>query len=173
MRMKIGILAAFVGFMLALGASPSARAIVESIIDAGSAALVGSMTFPTFTGSADAGVLFSYGEFTQADITSISWTLDPTTDAVLALDLHAFHGDSCPSDGDCSNSTLNLSPVFATSFGVSCSGSGDLSKCFETFGEENIIFVPLTVPEPSTWAMMVVGLLGLGLMGRRSRQPAG
>ena len=29
-----------------------------------------------------------------------------------------------------------------------------------------------TVPEPSTWAMMLVGFTGLGLLARRRRQPA-
>ena len=71
---------------------------MQSIINTDSDTLVGSITFPTFTGSTDAGVLFSYSGFTQADITSISWTLDPTTDAVVALDLKALQGDNpCPS----------------------------------------------------------------------------
>jgi hypothetical protein len=74
MRTKIGALAAVAGIMLALGASASRAAIVETIIDTDSNATVGSITFPTFTGVSDAGVLFSYAGFTQADITSISWS---------------------------------------------------------------------------------------------------
>ena len=30
-----------------------------------------------------------------------------------------------------------------------------------------------TVPEPSTWAMMLLGFAGLGYAGLRSRQPIG
>jgi hypothetical protein len=94
MRMKIGALAAVAGIMLALSASASRAAIVETIIDTDSDTTAGSITFPTLTGDSDAGVLFSYGGFTQADITSISWTLDPTTDAVVGLDLNALRGDN-------------------------------------------------------------------------------
>jgi hypothetical protein len=175
MRMKIGTLAAVVGVMLALGASASRAAIVQSIINTDSDTLVGSITFPTFTGSTDAGVLFSYSGFTQADITSISWTLDPTTDAVVALDLKALQGDNpCPNGGDCSNSTVSFSPTLEKSGGISCSFSGGMSRCLEGIGQKDIAFVPLAVPELSTWAMMVVGFVGLGLAGRRSmRQAAG
>jgi hypothetical protein len=115
MRMKIGALAAVVGLTLALGASASRAAIVKTIIDTDFDTVLGSITFPTFTGDSDAGVLFSYGGFTQADITSISWSLDPTTDAVVALDLNALQGDNpCPNGANCSNTTLNLSPTLAT-----------------------------------------------------------
>jgi hypothetical protein len=116
-------------------------------------------------------VLFSYGRFTQADITSISWTLDPTTDAVVMLDLNALRGDNpCPNDQpSCSNTTLSLSSTLATSGGTSCSFSGDTGECSAFRGQANITFVPTGVPEPSTWAMMVAGLVGLGFAGHRSK----
>jgi hypothetical protein len=175
MRMKIGALAAVVGLTLALGASASRAAIVETIIDTDSDTTVGSITFPTFTGVSDAGVLFSYGGFTQADITSISWSLDPTTAAVVTLDLNALQGDNpCPNGGDCSNSTVSFSPTLEKSGGVSCSLSGGMSRCLEGLGQKDIAFVPVSVaiPESSTWAMMVVGFVGLGLAGRRSMSQA-
>src|ERR1700722_18007556 len=117
MRIKIGALGAVAGIMLAFGAPASRAAIVETIINTDSDAAVGSIAFPTLTGDSDAGVLFSYGRFTQADITSISWTLDPTTDAVVMLDLNALRGDNpCPNDQpSCSNTTLSLSSTLATS----------------------------------------------------------
>jgi hypothetical protein len=169
MRMKIGALAAVAGIMLAFGASASRAAIVETIINTDSDAAVGSIAFPTLTGDSHAGVLFSYGGFTQADITSISWTLDPTTDAVVGLDLNALRGDNpCPNDQtSCSNTTLSLSSTLATSGGTSCSFSGDEQHCNAFLGEANITFVPAGVPEPSTWAMMVAGLVGLGFAGHR------
>jgi hypothetical protein len=174
MRMKIGVLAAVVGVMLALGASASRAAIVDTIIDTDSDTTVGSITFPTFTGDSDAGVLFSYGGFTQADITSISWSLDPTTAAVVALILNALQGDNpCPNGpGDCSNVFLNLSPTLATLGSRSCSFSGDSGSCEASERVADISFVAAL--EPSTWAIMVVGFVGLGLAGRRSmRQVAG
>ena len=171
MRMKIGAHAAVAGIMLALSASASRAAIVETIIDTDSDAAVGSIAFPTLTGDSDAGVLFSYGGFTQADITSISWTLDPTTDAVVGLDLNALRGDNpCPNDQpSCSNTTLSLSSTLATSGGTSCRFSGDTGECSAFRGQAAITFVPFAVPEPSTWAMMVAGLVGLGFAGHRSK----
>jgi hypothetical protein len=174
MRMKIGAFAAVAGIMLALCASASRAAIVDAIIDANSDAVLGSITFPAFTGDSDAGVLFSFDGFTQADITSISWSLDPTTAAVVTLDLNALTGDNpCPNGApSCSNSTLNLSPTLATLGGHSCNFSGDTGFCEGFAEEEPITFV--AAPEPSTWAMMIVGFVGLGLAGRRSmRQAAG
>jgi hypothetical protein len=176
MRMKIGALAAVIGLTLALGASASRAAIVESIFDTDIDASVGSITFPTFAGDNDAGVLFSYSVFTQADITSISWSVDLTTGAVVALDLNALAGDNpCPNAApSCSNSTVNMSPTQAMETDQICSASGKISSCEEAPQLADIRFVPLAVPEPSTWAMMVVGFVGLGLTGRRSmRQAAG
>jgi hypothetical protein len=172
--MKTGALLAVAGLTLALGASASRAAIVETIVNTDSDTTVGSISFPTVTGVSDAGVVFSYGGFTQADITSISWSLDPTTDAVVALDLGAFKGDNpCPNDQpSCSNSTLSLSPTLATSGGTSCSISGDLASCNEFISEADITFVPLAVPEPATWVIMVVGLFGLSLAAPRSGKAA-
>jgi hypothetical protein len=92
MRTRIGTLVVVASLALGLGASASRAAVLETISDTDTDATLGSIAFPTLTGDSDAGVVFSYNGFTQADITSISWTLDPATDAVVALDLNALQG---------------------------------------------------------------------------------
>jgi hypothetical protein len=90
---------------LMVAPSISRAAIVETIIDTESEmdTVIGSITFPGVTGSSAAGVQFSLDGFTQADITSISWTLDPSTYAVDALDLNARTGAPvCGFGMDCS-----------------------------------------------------------------------
>ena len=86
----------FAGLALAMACAPQrARAdIVEIITNTDIEAVVGSITFPSLTGSNDVRVLFSYDGFSQSDITSISWTIDPSTFAVTALDLNALQGDN-------------------------------------------------------------------------------
>jgi hypothetical protein len=89
---------------------------------------------------------------------------------VVALNLNALQGDNpCPNGGmDCSNDTLNLSPTLAEFGSESCS----ISVC--EFGGFSVRIRFVVAPEPSTWAMMVVGFVGLGLVGYRSnRQAAG
>lgn len=174
MRTKIGAFAAVAGLTLALGtlSSTARAAITEIIVDTDSDAAVGSITFPTFVGDSAAGVAFSYDGFTQADITSISWTLDPTTDVAVALDLNALQGDNpCPNGTkDCSNRTASLSPTLALGGGASCSFSGDIGTCREFIQFTDIKFV--LAPEPPTWAMMVVGFVGLGVAGYRLNRQA-
>jgi hypothetical protein len=168
--MKIGTLAAVAGLALVLCASVARAAIVETIIDTDADAAVGGITFPTLAGDSVVGVLFSYDGFTQADITSISWSLDPATDQVVTLDLNTLQGDNpCPNDEmDCSNRTANLSPVLATLGSTSCSFSDGMGRCGESQRGADISFVPTSVPEPSTWALMIVGFAGLGFAGYRS-----
>jgi hypothetical protein len=179
MRMMNGTLvsvAAGLALVLAVLPSVSRAAIVETIVDTVTDATLGSITFPTFTGNSDAGVLFSFDgdftEFTQANITSISWTLDPATAAVVALDLNALVGDNpCPNGGNCSNTTVSLSPTFATEAELSAT----MDSAESARAQANIRFAPVLapVPEPSTWAMMLVGFAGLGLVGyRASRKTA-
>jgi hypothetical protein len=177
-----GVLASIVGIALGLAIFPSAShaAIVETIIDSDTDATVGSITFPTLTGSSDAGVLFSFAGFTQTDITSISWGLDPSTLDVVSLDLDALQGTpGCGFGQNCSNRTLNLSPTLAQQSSITCNSSDGHSGCGTGFTpNESISFVPTAVPEPSTWAMMLLGFAGLGIaayrtvpgLGHRSRR---
>jgi hypothetical protein len=152
----------------ALGvASPSLSyaSVTETIVDTDTTAVLGSITFPALSGSTRAGVVFSYQGFSQSDITSIDWTLDPSTDAVTALDLQAFRGDAvCPvADGVCSNSTLTMSSSSASEIFRSCNSTGPFPTCEGFEGApQNIAFNVTSIPEPATWFLSLTGFLGLG-----------
>ncbi len=161
-------------------ATPSASraAILETIIDTDTSTIVGSISFPDFTGNSATGVLFSYNGFShfmQSDTTSISWSVDTSTDSVIALDLSALQGTpGCGFGQNCSESTLHLSEAVAQENFKSCSFDGTLGFCGIAFiPNANIAFAPGTpAPEPSTWAMMLLGFAGLGWVGyRRTRIP--
>jgi hypothetical protein len=169
LRTKIGCLATVIVVASALSASASRAAIFETIIDTEDDATVGSITFPTFSGDTDAGVVFSYegdtGGYTEANITSISWTLN-SSGVVLALDLNALRGDNpCPNGGNCSNSTLIVSSMMSSEQSIYCSAAFPCEH--GAFPARFISFVPTAIPEPSTWAMMTAGFAGLGFVGWR------
>jgi hypothetical protein len=174
MRTKIGILAAVVGLTLALGVSASQAATAFTIIDTDNDTTIGSISFPTLIGREGAGgggVLFSAFGFTQADITSVGWSLeslDPNAPlAVNALNLNALMGDNpCPNGGNCTQFNLQMSPTFESEGEKVCFPSG---ICRFGGGQSaDIAFALVPVPEPSTWAMLIVGFVGLGIAGRRS-----
>jgi hypothetical protein len=177
----MSFLASIAGLTLALAAplSVSHAAIVEMIVDTDADVTVGSITFPTLTGDSDAGVLFSLDGFTQANISSISWTLDPSTLAVTALDLLALQGTpGCSFGQNCSEGTVTVSPTTAQQTFITCSVFEGGESCGrEIFPIENIAFVASSapVPEPSTWAMMLAGFAGLGWLAHtrgRKTSPA-
>jgi hypothetical protein len=157
----------FAGLALTMAWGPqSARAeIVGNIFfDGGTSDLLGSVSFPSVSGDSVAGVDLSYGSFTTADITSASWTLDPSTFAVLSLDLKAAIGSCSFANAPCSSSSLQLSPDLARQGTVSCG----VSFCFSITPELPVHYVLASVPEPSTWAMMLLGFAGLGYAGYRA-----
>jgi hypothetical protein len=160
------------GCLAAAWAPQSARAeITENIFEIDTTNLLGTISFPSISGDSVAGVVLSYESFTASDITSVSWTLDPTTDDVLAISLSALQGDGgCGPGSTCSNSTAGLSLIFATSGGISCSSGGDgvPGNCTSFERETFIQYAPTAVPELSTWAMSCLGFAGLGFAGYRA-----
>jgi hypothetical protein len=91
--------------------------IIENIFVQGTTTQLGSVSFPSVSGTTAAGVDLTYGSFTAADITSVSWTLNPSNFEVIALALRALTGDATcsPATAPCSNSTLQLSADSAES----------------------------------------------------------
>jgi hypothetical protein len=168
----------FVPMILGIGApSASDARIVEAIINDNTDAQVGSIAFPTITGSSDAGVLLSYDGFTQSNITSISWALDASTYSVAALDLNARAGDNpCPNGlMSCSYQTLRLSASSASEAFFSCGSFDGRPECEGFGGPPTPLSYKLTaIPEPATWVLGMVGLLGLGSLRwlRPSLSPA-
>jgi len=177
MRTKNNVITVIIMVALVVAPSVSRAAIVETIIDTESEpdTVIGSITFPGVTGSSAAGVEFSLDGFTQADITSISWTLDPSTYAVDALDLNARTGaPTCGFGMDCSYQSLSLSETGYSSGGGGCSYDPESmsGECFEYLTFPTPVSFVLTGPEPSTWAMMLVGFAGLGFAGYRASRRA-
>ncbi|MGR3716513.1 MAG: hypothetical protein ACU0B1_07195 [Thermohalobaculum sp.] len=115
----------------AVGFARSAQAqFAKDIINSDNGTKVGSITFPTTTGMTAAEVVFDLSIYTEANITSISWELDPVNWDVVTLSLNALKGsDPCPggSGNSCSQRTLSVSPMSAvfsakSCFGFACSG---------------------------------------------------
>jgi hypothetical protein len=178
MRTKNNVITVILTVALVVAPSVARAAIVETIIDTESEmdTVIGSITFPGVTGSTAAGVEFSLDGFTQANITSISWTLDSSTYAVDALDLNARTGAlTCGFGMDCSYQSLSLSESGYSRGGGSCSYDPEnkTGECSEFFTSPTSVgFVLTSVPEPSTWAMMLVGFAGLGFAGYRASRRA-
>jgi PEP-CTERM motif len=120
-------------------------------------------------------------------------TLSPTTDKITAASINAgalglfngylsqaIFGDQLDFSQD--NTTATYQTFFVVSASQLFSGQavtligGPLGSSFEPYGDLPLYAATGTigpvpaVPEPSTWAMMVLGLCGLGFMAYRRSQ---
>jgi hypothetical protein len=71
------------------------------------------------------------------------------------------------------NSSLNVQPGTSSSNFTFVGPVGDRFEIFATdrFGELETVFgMTAAVPEPSTWAMMILGFFGIGFMAYRRKQ---
>jgi hypothetical protein len=120
-------------------------------------------TSTTFTGFLDnSGV-----------ISTITFPGSVSTQALGVNDLGEIVGDYTLSDGNMFG-FLDKGGVFSTidpfgSTAVTANGINDLGHIvgFYTNADGNTIGFETSVPEPSTWAMMLLGFAGLGFLGYR------
>jgi PEP-CTERM motif len=148
-------------------------------------AIVGPATAQTLTYTFDAGSSFTFSDGDSAVLTG-SFSVDPPGDNLDALDVVITGTGKEAGTYEPLNSDINellytnsansedLSLVFDQNLGatnlrltsVQWFGDGDRSTAVEVIGGAQL---PAAVPEPSTWAMMLLGFAGVGLAALRRR----
>jgi hypothetical protein len=110
-----------------------------------------------------------------------SWASELTVRNNAAFQGYAFAGtawDRYFNTGILSTSPNAPAPISVTSPFSYSYQSGDISNGHFVFGSEQLNLFPTTVtltaavPEPSTWAMMILGFAGIGFMAYRRRSTA-
>ncbi len=76
---RIGRLALILFLIASTGSGIAHAAVEKEIINAGNSSTLGSISFPALSGTDKTGMLLDVSGFTDADITSVSWDLDPGT----------------------------------------------------------------------------------------------
>lgn len=103
----------------------------------------------------------------QGDFSSASVTLHDSSGAPFGFEIHPFIPDGSSFSAQAAGL---ISPPGAGYYvevsGVSNSDSLPLQVSVNAFD-----LGPIIVPEPSTWTMMLLGLVGLGLAARRRTRP--
>ncbi len=132
-----------------MASSQAGAGTAFDIVD-GTGTAMGSITFPSNSGSSSDGVEFDFLGFSAADITVLSWALDPQTLALLSLHLQAFRGDDpCPGPPGvgCSKDTLTLTPTLAAEGHVQCPAvpEGQIGLC-TAFASQRPIQFQAVVP---------------------------
>jgi uncharacterized membrane protein len=128
----------------------------------------GPNSSPTFTAFVDKAGAITTFEFTGSSSTQALGVNDKgeiVGDYVLGGETFGFLWDN--------GKFITLNPPGATS--ATANGINDLGQIvgFYTAANGNTIGFETTVPEPSTWAMMLLGFGGLGFVGyRKARQRA-
>lgn len=175
--MRIGLLGraiALAVFAVVTTLTPQAgrAAFIEKVYELGTTNLLGTISLPTLTGTSAAGVDLSFNSFTEADITSINWTLDPTDFSVVAFSLSAFQGDAvCPGATPCSNASLSLDLTSVAQSTVQCTA---LAGCIVSDLFLDVEYRVAAAAEPAGISLWAAGLIGLGIVlwTRKSKLPA-
>jgi hypothetical protein len=120
----------------------------------------------TYAAGFDTGFSFYYTSSTAATVTV--WDgLGGTGNLLGSLDLRAQHTDNCV--GDPNGTFCNWTAVGVKFDGIA--KSINFGGTANQTGYDNITFgsdVPV-IPEPSTYALMALGLAGIGLVARRRK----
>ena len=133
----------------------------------------GAITIGTFT--FNAGQTFTAAVFQSNFGNSV---IDSSSTGFLTLD--GITVGTCPATGPCFNGPgLPINYTFSPAeFSIFADGSATLvynqtGCCFIRLGESTLTLraVQGAVPEPGTWAMMLIGFGGMGLALRRRRKP--
>jgi PEP-CTERM motif len=174
-------------FLSTLGASFTSGAGFAAVVDHGFPSLTPSP--PNIIGGTTAGGLLDYSApigvsfFTPANTSIVATTsfvsvlgdLFGLGSGTVTLSAFDYLGNLLGSVSDVDNYPLGTGPVLTLNIAgihsVSFSGTSG------TVGFDNFQFGALTavapVPEPSTWAMMLLGFTGIGFMAyRRKSKPA-
>jgi hypothetical protein len=121
----------------------------------------------TYAAGFDTGFSFYYTSSTAATVTV--WDgLGGTGNLLGSLDLRAQHTDNCV--GDPTGTFCNWTAVGVKFDGIA--KSINFGGTANQTGYDNITFgsdVPV-IPEPSTYALMALGLAGIGLVARRRQR---
>src|SRR5262245_9678541 len=142
---RFGTLLSVLASALIVFSSQAQASIEFDIIDALGGPTIGSITFPSASGSSPDGVELNFDGFTAAHITSINWALAPGSLNVDSLTLSARRGDfPCPraQPGACSNDTLTLDATQAQRGHVECPEPppGEIAFCLASIGIRFIAF---------------------------------
>jgi PEP-CTERM motif len=178
----------FTGCLLAACALPFAGlAAVTATCDAATFDVSGAFATGTLGGTIDIDVIT--GTVTSADVTALGTSPAvtgpfttkenlveyPSSDHLLYISLSG----GLSSTSDLLVLFLPTSTLIGYFGGPMCSTTYSCSLTAQSYLEpgglpqfQSLTFGSLSVPEPSTWAMMLIGFAGLGFAGYRSRKAA-
>lgn len=139
--------------------------------------LVNKKVFADLNGGNGVGLrtnvdLWSIGSIIETDSTFTTNTGNPNPTTFLYPTLAAGQSQVITSYNQIRGLSINAAAyeLFATSLGLTANGRNSLSTVTDFGVINSAISVKVTaVPEPSTYAMMVAGLVGLGVVARRRR----
>lgn len=182
-----GLLAAVFSVTLCFGGTARAGLIYDISISGFNATGSGQITFNSLSGSDTTGVdafsisgegsLGEFSFFGPSSIAAIEWTIDPSNSMLDLSTLTTFNSLNAAGTGTC----LALGSSGEKCTAVNLNGlpndglphhlpryMAQVNAITSTFSSAlSVTTAPVQVPEPSTFALFLFGLLGLGILTRR------